>query len=696
MQKILTVSLVGLKFLALVAVSPLVTPVYGAGSTTVTTEAELDNAIIHYNGLADGSDYTINIANDIVLSDFLTIISSDDDPNVSGTLTVQGVGDVSLSGNSAYRHFFLNRGNLSIQNLTLMNGVAQGGDGGNGASSAGELGGGGGGLGAGGSVFVNRFGNLTVDGVTFSSNQAVGGNGGNLVSNNTNGGGGGGGFGGNGGNGFTDNFVVTAGSGGGGGFSVRGNAANGADGETEAGGSGGGPGGGTGGADLGDNGSNGTFGGGGGGGGGSSLDIGDTVGGGGDGGEFAGGGAGLEGGSGGFGGGSGSGSEAGDPADQGVGGFGGGAGSFANPGFGGGATNSSGVTPGGGGGGAGYGGAIFVRDGGTVTVSNTEFDGNTFLGGFGGSGASAGEGAGEALYLMGDAALTYNVATGDSETLDETIFTDLGNSTAPSGGISKEGEGSLRLSNGGSTATVDVRNGTLLVSNSIFGASSTTTDVQANATLHLEHELRGTVSVHDQGRLLLSGDGKAGDIDARVGASVSGAGSADSVSFEEGGTNFLKVGGDELAGTLEFGSLKLASGTVLEYEFFAPAAADALEDGLVGTDANDLIRVENELVLNGILMIQATATIQVGLYTLIEYGTLSPTSENLTLGVLPAGVEAELVDPQTTPGSIQLNVTAVPEPGALSLSAAAVAAWLLRRRRLTRHVALGKRHLGDL
>ena len=75
------------------------------------------------------------------------------------------------------------RPQVAINELTLANGLAKGGD----AASAG-----GGGLGAGGALFVNQSADVTLTNVSFANNRAVGGNSGDGVA------GGGGGLGGDG------------------------------------------------------------------------------------------------------------------------------------------------------------------------------------------------------------------------------------------------------------------------------------------------------------------------------------------------------------------------------------------------------------------------------------------------------------------------------------------------------------------
>jgi YVTN family beta-propeller protein len=102
---------------------------------------------------------------------------------IDDSLTINGPGAnvLAIDGGGAARLFFIGNGNVAINNLTLQNGLGQGG--------ATQWGGGGAGMG--GAIFQNG-GNLTVAGVTFSDNRAQGGQSG--AGGNFNGGGG---FGGN-------------------------------------------------------------------------------------------------------------------------------------------------------------------------------------------------------------------------------------------------------------------------------------------------------------------------------------------------------------------------------------------------------------------------------------------------------------------------------------------------------------------
>src|ERR1051325_1085094 len=260
-------------------------------------------------------------------------------------------------GGPEMRLFFIAEGSsLTLQNLTLTNGLIRGGHGGSSNGNNSE-GGGGGGAGLGGAVY-NDFATLTIQNCTLSGNAAVGGDGGSGSGNLSTNGGGGGGLNGDGSDGL---------NGAGGGLNGGGN------GGTNAGGAG-----------------SGSFGGGGGGG------------------NFNGE-CGTTGGNGGFGGGGGGG--AGLPCNapnNGFGGFGGG-----NGGPGGGGNGGSG-----GGGGAGLGGAIFNNVG-LVSISNSTISGNTATGGNGGNalgsgnGGEAGEGSGGGIFnFNGSFVVATNPKTG--------------------------------------------------------------------------------------------------------------------------------------------------------------------------------------------------------------------------------------------------------------------------------------------
>ena len=265
-----------------------------------------------------------------------------------------------ISGGNAIRPFAIIGATLTLKNLSVEDGRAQGYAGGGGSWG----GAGGGGAGWGGAVFDDE-GTFTAEGVTFVNNVAVGGEGGSVSANPTVVGGGGGG-----GLGSAGQDGGSGGSGGAGGTNGGANGANGGGAYGSAGGSGGLAGGGGGGGyatyATGGHGGSGGFGGGGGGGGG---DYGNTN------------------------------------APGGVGGFGGGSGGVGRYEVG-----------GAGGGGAGLGGGIFVKAG-SLTLVNDTFTGNEAIGGLAGTGggaASPGDGFGGAVFAVnGTVAITFVTLSGN-------------------------------------------------------------------------------------------------------------------------------------------------------------------------------------------------------------------------------------------------------------------------------------------
>jgi hypothetical protein len=94
-----------------------------------------------------------------------TIILQSDLSNISGNLTISGDGNDIISGNKAYRVFFVDRGTVGIKNLTIADGLVQGNAGKNGAGAAAGMGGG---------LFIND-GTVTLSSVLIENNQAIGG-----------------------------------------------------------------------------------------------------------------------------------------------------------------------------------------------------------------------------------------------------------------------------------------------------------------------------------------------------------------------------------------------------------------------------------------------------------------------------------------------------------------------------------------
>ncbi len=387
----------------------LMSQVSFATDFTVSSSADsgvgsLRTAITSLNA-ASGSTIT---SNSISFDPGISITLLSDLPVITKGATIGGNAPT-INGNS-FRIFATSGADISLINMTLQNGLAQGGTGC------------GGGLGAGGSIYIDIGRQLTLINVTVQNSTARGGAGAatgatiggggasfSILSKNGTAAGGGGDFpgidGGSGGAGAGAN-KGTAGYGGGTGGSssgaggtptanaagINGSGSNGGNGGYCAGGgSGGSSGGGGGGGNTGGNGSTGGGGGGygSGGGGGNNSNSG--------------------GGGGGFGGGGGSCGDLGFSGGGG-GGFGGGGGSNANV-----TINSTGGSYGGngaqnfGGGGAGIGGAVFVSDGVSLFIEGVNsMTGGTVTGGAAGGGtATPGQGIAPDIFLFRGASITF-------------------------------------------------------------------------------------------------------------------------------------------------------------------------------------------------------------------------------------------------------------------------------------------------
>jgi hypothetical protein len=492
----------------------------GTTSSGLTQAGTLSAAIAEVNAAGgSGPPYTIQIAGNITLTGPLSpilnsvaIVGNGNTITASNTrifmVGVDTATQTSAQGNPPTSSSIISqRQQVSISNLALSSGVAQGGTGGAGA---------GGGLGAGGALFVNQSADVTLTAVSFANNRAIGGSGG------TGFGGGGGGIGGagasipqngNGGGGIFGSASTTGGFGGGGllgnggskgggGYSGDGGSgpnnaggsgnlsisglagsggnaqtivggANGGGGASRLGGGGGGFGGG--GTQQGFAGGAGGFGGGGGsgdaanggaggfgGGGGGAFPIKTCTGEGctplpfGNGGQGGfgggGGGGGAAAGNGGFGGGGGAGLPnypgLGQVGAGGTGGFGAGGGGTAAGGFGGG--TGIGQT---GGGGAGMGGAVFVVTGGTLTING---DGATSGGSVAGAaGGNVAQAFGSGFFMQGS---VLNFGTGNYFVSDV-----IADQTGSGGGSASNGVGgvggvSTIVKSGSGTTTLGAAN----------------------------------------------------------------------------------------------------------------------------------------------------------------------------------------------------------------------------------------------
>ena len=456
-----------------------------AANFSVGTEAQLSAALNPITGAQNGDS--------IILTNNITLTA--DLPAVQRNVAIRG-GNFTLSGNNQFRGFFVAAFSgstqvpvtVGIQNLAIANARAQGGTGS------------GGGAGLGGALFVANGANVTASNLRLLTNNAAGGNAGlSATANALNGGGG------LGGNGGQSNTISGAGGGGGIGIGSNGGGGNSAgsggiatgangggsggnafSGPVFAGGpNGGGGGGGTGNTSNGGGGGGGGVGGtngtgfvggaggfGGGGGGTNAIGVAGANGGFGGGG---GGGLGGDGGAGGFGGGGGGSFVITVPTNGGLGGFGGGNG-------------ASGFIPAGGGGGAGLGGAIFVQQGGNLTLTGPlSVNGNAVAGGAGGGApVTAGSAFGSGLFLQGSGTVAFKPSSGQTQTVSDVIADQTGSggtgANAGSWNLTKGGGGTLTLSALNSyTGNTNVNAGKLLVNGSI--ASSALTLVNSGGTL---------------------------------------------------------------------------------------------------------------------------------------------------------------------------------------------------------------------
>lgn len=389
-------------------------------------------------------------------------------PIVNKNLTINGNGKF-LDGSNTQRGFLVYSGTVSINDLIIQNTLAKGGNGG--AAVPGRQGGGGAGLGGG--LFVNNLANVTITNVSFNNTQAQGGTAGTGATTNLGaGGGGGGGMGGNGG--IPGSGPATRTGGGGGGVLAG---ANGGNGTASGGGNGGGIGGGPGSVNDFSPGSDGGINSGGGG---AFADPAATTnsygGNGGDLGGGGGGGAGAQtspgagvGGNGAFGGGGGGGGSYGSflTADAGSGGFGGGraassSSTFATSGFG--VANSYPSLDAANG--ASIGGAVFVREGGVLSVAGNHSQVNGVA-----VSVDINPGIAGGYFIQGNNSITFSPPSGSLQVINDLISDQSGVTggivTSPGvGGINKNGQGRLELPNANDyTGITSINDGVLLMGN---------------------------------------------------------------------------------------------------------------------------------------------------------------------------------------------------------------------------------------
>jgi CSLREA domain-containing protein len=360
--------------------------------------------------LAANTTYTLDVRDNTEYGFNGLPAITDTDP-----LVIEGNGATLTRSGAApsFRLFYVAAsGKLKLHNLTLHNGLTQGGSG-----NIGNAGSGGGGGGFGGAIY--NKGNLEISFSTMSSNQAIGGGGADSGSSGGSGAGGGSGGG-----------LGGVGTGGAGGINISGTGGHGGNGGFGNGGGGGSQG--SSGNGGGGRGGNGGFGGGGGGGGYVYVSA--------------------NGGSSDFGGGSGSASRpcCGPAHGAGGGGVGLGGAIFNDGGSmmltgctfstnvaqganGGNATPISGLRSNGAGGGSGYGGTIFNYNG-IATLNQCTFSSNSVIAGTGGSGQSSGSNgnaAGSAIYNRQSGGIATVNLNNNTMPADQTIVNTGGGTVTP-------------------------------------------------------------------------------------------------------------------------------------------------------------------------------------------------------------------------------------------------------------------------
>jgi autotransporter-associated beta strand protein len=245
-----------------------------------------------------------------------------------------------------------------------------------------------------------------------------------------------------------------------------------------------------------------------------------------------------------------------------------------------------------GGGGSGFGGAIFVRNGGNLTIEGTTtFADNDAMGGNGGDRGEAGADAGSDLFVMKGATVTLRPGAGETITFNGSIaddskasFDGASNGTGNGADITIEGPG-LVVFNGTNTYT----GRTIITGGALDADVGTGIHEKSNITFAGAGEtVAGTSDLSEAGAgvLLTSGDfnRQVGTLSNRVQWVGSGGFAA------QGGQLRVNLGGTSQPQTLAWGATN---------GFFshADAANAALVFGSIHADADVLFR--NNIDLNG-------------------------------------------------------------------------------------------------
>jgi uncharacterized protein with beta-barrel porin domain len=151
----------------------------------VANQTDWNTAVAAVAAAGAGSTVSINFTSGFTLTSSLAQLQAN---NTNVTVNITGNGQT-INGASAFQGIQVNGANaptVNISSLAITNAAALGGTGAAGQNgffssglSYGSGGGGGGGLGAGGALFVGSGANVTLAAVTFTTNSATGGTGGN-------------------------------------------------------------------------------------------------------------------------------------------------------------------------------------------------------------------------------------------------------------------------------------------------------------------------------------------------------------------------------------------------------------------------------------------------------------------------------------------------------------------------------------
>ncbi len=234
-----------------------------------------------------------------------------------------------------------------------------------------------------------------------------------------------------------------------------------------------------------------------------------------------------------------------------------------------------------GGGGAALGGAVFVREGGTLILNDTAFQGSyTVIGGIaGGSGATAGQAHGAVMFLDAGTSTTIGVSSGN------TITIDANDAIAGAGALTKAGGGTLVLGGTSSyTGGTLLNGGTLHLEVAKAAGTGQITFGAGSQTLSLENATFASVGSDNyvfQNVMQAFGPGDAIDLTGVDPTNVS-------ISYNAG-TGFLAVSAGSL--TYAFMVLKPSSVDFVTESDGAGGMRIVLGEGvtIVGTGKADVI-----------------------------------------------------------------------------------------------------------